>query len=204
MMSPAHLRGFKHVMTSAGTQRAWKTDAYNHLNLRIDQVDEDAWDFRIFYWDASWQWFWSDYFAQALGCVIRDMATCPTAALVPDLLGAAAAVAAVGTSSSPVAAQVGAGDGTAARLSAGAVLERVPSLKRRGSPCGSAASSGSAGASSRRSHGSAGSSSAGGEAAGDPGGRLDAESGVETTLLKVPRTSTATNARASSSASASA
>merc|ERR1712125_10190 len=60
----------------------WKGIAYFHLNLRIDQQDNDTWDFRIFRFDAAWGFGWSCVFMHALGQVIGEMATAPTAPLL--------------------------------------------------------------------------------------------------------------------------
>merc|ERR1712107_16333 len=55
----------QHVVKAAEVRNGWKSSAYNHLTLRIDQLDELNWDFRIWCWDAAWGWEWSTYFAQA-------------------------------------------------------------------------------------------------------------------------------------------
>merc|ERR1719217_1877214 len=60
----------------------WFTDAYCHLNIRLDQRADIDWDFRIFHWDAAWGWEWSSYFAQELGNVIGDMVENPAGAIV--------------------------------------------------------------------------------------------------------------------------
>lgn len=74
--------GCRQVTRAArGGTTPW-TDAYNHVNIRLDQRTENDWDFRFFHWDAAWGWEWSTCFAQALGSVIADMATSPTAALL--------------------------------------------------------------------------------------------------------------------------
>jgi len=73
---------FRHVVRSSSVGSKWSTDAYSHVNLRIDQLSADDWDFRIFHWDATWGWEWSTYFANALGAVISDMAIAPTAPLL--------------------------------------------------------------------------------------------------------------------------
>lgn len=59
------------------------TDAWAHLNLRIDQLSLNRWDFRIIHWDKAWGWHWGDYFISVLGAVIADMAECPLVPLVP-------------------------------------------------------------------------------------------------------------------------
>ncbi|CAE7507863.1 ddaD [Symbiodinium sp. CCMP2592] len=60
-----------------------QVQAYAHLNLRIDQISQQQWDFRIFHWDKAWGWGWGSEFAPVLGAVIADMAECPLEALVP-------------------------------------------------------------------------------------------------------------------------
>jgi len=59
------------------------TDAWAHLNLRIDQLTPQTWDFRILHWDKVWGWHWGGYFISVLGAVIADMAECPLDPLVP-------------------------------------------------------------------------------------------------------------------------
>jgi len=54
------------------------------MNLRLDQVALDDWDFRLQSHDASWGPNWSTYYTQALGSVIVDMAMCPTGPVVPE------------------------------------------------------------------------------------------------------------------------
>lgn len=78
--------GFKHVVKPSAVPARWNTDAYCHLNLRLDQLSADEWDFRIFHWDAAWGWEWSTYFAMALGSVIGDMVTAPTKPLLQATL----------------------------------------------------------------------------------------------------------------------
>ncbi|CAE8687447.1 unnamed protein product, partial [Polarella glacialis] len=51
--------------------------------LRLDQITDSEWDFRIFHWDATWGPTWGKFFAGAMGQVIGDMAECPTELLVP-------------------------------------------------------------------------------------------------------------------------
>ncbi|CAK9060139.1 unnamed protein product [Durusdinium trenchii] len=60
-----------------------QTDAWAHLNLRIDQLDLLKWDFRILHWDKAWGWGWGDYFISILGAVIADMVECPLDPIVP-------------------------------------------------------------------------------------------------------------------------
>jgi len=73
--------GFKHVVRQSAVTSRWHTDAYAQLNLRLDQLTGEDWDFRIFHWDHAWGWEWSTYFAMALGSVIGDMVSAPTAPL---------------------------------------------------------------------------------------------------------------------------
>merc|ERR1712061_711290 len=72
----------RHVMRATQVRQSWKSPAYNHLNVRIDQLNDLDWDFRFYYWDFAWGWEWSTYFAQALGSVIGDMARAPTTLLL--------------------------------------------------------------------------------------------------------------------------
>jgi len=77
--------GCRQIMREAPMPKGW-TEAYSHLNVRLDQRTTLDWDFRIFHWDSHWGWDWGTYFAAALGSVIEAMATCPTAAIVPSNL----------------------------------------------------------------------------------------------------------------------
>jgi len=74
-------QGFKHLPKPAASSLRWRGIAYCHLNVRIDQLATNNWDFRIFHWDAAWGWDWSTQFSHALGGVIHDMAAAPTAPL---------------------------------------------------------------------------------------------------------------------------
>jgi hypothetical protein len=71
-------KGFQHMPRPAGVPRKWKGPAYAHLNVRIDQLALNDWDFRIFHWDQAWGWEWSNHFAHAMGGCIWDMVTAPT------------------------------------------------------------------------------------------------------------------------------
>merc|ERR1712183_126493 len=76
--------GFKHITKAiANQQQRRNCPAYCHLNVRIDQLKADEWDFRIFHFDAAWGLDWSDHFALAVGASIHDMAVTPTAPLLP-------------------------------------------------------------------------------------------------------------------------
>mmetsp|Transcript_12709 Transcript_12709/g.41041 ORF Transcript_12709/g.41041 Transcript_12709/m.41041 type:complete len:735 (-) Transcript_12709:50-2254(-) len=75
-------QGFKHVVKPAPASQIWRSQAYCHLNLRIDQVTATEWDFRVFHFDSAWGWSWIKAFADALGGVIHDMATTPTTPLL--------------------------------------------------------------------------------------------------------------------------
>jgi len=90
--------GFRHVVRPTATPLSWRTNAYCHLNLRIDQVSAQEWDFRVFHWDAAWGWSWVACFADALGATIADMASAPTAPLLlrpsPRAAGSASAASA--------------------------------------------------------------------------------------------------------------
>jgi hypothetical protein len=75
--------GFQHITKAIGNQaQRANCPAYCHLNVRIDQLKADEWDFRIFHFDSSWGADWSDHFALALGMSIHDMAVAPTAPLL--------------------------------------------------------------------------------------------------------------------------
>eukprot|EP00927_Polykrikos_kofoidii_P008050 TRINITY_DN13334_c0_g1_i4.p1 TRINITY_DN13334_c0_g1~~TRINITY_DN13334_c0_g1_i4.p1 ORF type:complete len:955 (-),score=143.81 TRINITY_DN13334_c0_g1_i4:81-2831(-) len=81
--SPASRQVTRKLPLPSGWNAGW-TDAYSHVNVRLDQRTEVDWDLRLFHWDAAWGWEWSTSFAQALGAVIVDMATSPaSAAVVP-------------------------------------------------------------------------------------------------------------------------
>ncbi|CAE7303561.1 TOP2 [Symbiodinium natans] len=67
----------------AATGTSSQTEAYAHLNLRLDQLSQRDWDFRIFHWDKAWGWSWCSEFAPVLAAVIADMAECPLEPLVP-------------------------------------------------------------------------------------------------------------------------
>jgi acyl-coenzyme A synthetase/AMP-(fatty) acid ligase len=77
--------GFQHVTKPiANLPQRRNCSAYAHLNVRIDQLKADEWDFRIFHFDGAWGVDWSDHFALALGAVIYDMAVAPTSPLLPE------------------------------------------------------------------------------------------------------------------------
>merc|ERR1719401_445913 len=54
---------YRQVIRPAGFPTKVFETAYSHVNFRIDQQSADNWDFRIFHWDASWGWEWSESFA---------------------------------------------------------------------------------------------------------------------------------------------
>merc|ERR1712203_230903 len=60
----------------------WRSPASNHISLRIDQLHDLGWDFKIWSFDSAWGWEWSTYFASCLGAVIADMVEAPTAPLL--------------------------------------------------------------------------------------------------------------------------
>jgi len=53
------------------------------MNLRLDQVGRDDWDFRLQSHDAAYGVKWSTYYAQAMGSVIVDMALRPVGPVLP-------------------------------------------------------------------------------------------------------------------------
>ena len=57
--------------SAAGSLSLGEAQPTPHLNLRIDQLAGDQWDFRMFHWDASLGWDWSTHYAHALGTVNR-------------------------------------------------------------------------------------------------------------------------------------
>lgn len=61
----------------------WQCTARHPVNIRLDQLKDLDWDFKLSQYDARWGWGWSTHFAQALGCTISDMACNPYAPLVP-------------------------------------------------------------------------------------------------------------------------
>jgi len=71
-------KGFEHVPKPSTGPRGWNGIAYAHLNLRIDQLQANDWDIRIFHWDGAWGWDWSTHFCHALGGTIYDMVAAPT------------------------------------------------------------------------------------------------------------------------------
>jgi hypothetical protein len=75
--------GFREVRSARSAPRSWDRGTSSLMNLRLDQVDRDDWDFRLQSYDASWGPHWSTYFAQALGSVLVDMALRPTGPVVP-------------------------------------------------------------------------------------------------------------------------
>mmetsp|Transcript_25613 Transcript_25613/g.60055 ORF Transcript_25613/g.60055 Transcript_25613/m.60055 type:complete len:174 (-) Transcript_25613:31-552(-) len=81
--------GFRHVCKEAFPPSNWKGSAYSHLNIRIDQLKLDDWDFRIFHYDATWGWDWATNFAHSVGDVIRRMVEEPLASLLPEGVPAA-------------------------------------------------------------------------------------------------------------------
>lgn len=81
--------GFRHVCKEAFPPSNWKGSAYSHLNIRIDQLKLDDWDFRIFHYDAAWGWDWATNFAHSVGDVIRRMVEEPLASLLPEDVPAA-------------------------------------------------------------------------------------------------------------------
>lgn len=74
--------GYRHVVRETSPPSYWDSVAYSHLNLRIDQLRMDEWDFRIFHHDSAWGWDWPTSFAYQLGEVIRRMATDPLSPLM--------------------------------------------------------------------------------------------------------------------------
>eukprot|EP00434_Breviolum_minutum_P016328 symbB.v1.2.014389.t1/scaffold1052.1/size141681/6 len=77
---------FRHVVREAAPPTEWYSTAYSHLNLRIDQLKMDDWDFRIFHHDAEWGWDWPTNFAYQVGEVIRRMAQEPLSPLMEVIL----------------------------------------------------------------------------------------------------------------------
>jgi len=75
--------GFQEVRCRKNAPRDWDRGTTAMMNLRLDQVARDDWDFRLQSHDGSWGTDWSSYYAQALGSVLVDMALRPTAAVVP-------------------------------------------------------------------------------------------------------------------------
>jgi len=75
---------FKEVRCPRSAPRDWSRGTAGFMNLRLDQVALDDWDFRLQSHDASWGPNWSTYYTQALGSVIVDMAMCPTGPVVPE------------------------------------------------------------------------------------------------------------------------
>jgi hypothetical protein len=73
--------GFQHMPRAAGVQKKWQGPAYAHLNLRIDQLALNDWDFRMFHHDTAWGWDWAGQYVHALGGAIWDMCMEPTAPL---------------------------------------------------------------------------------------------------------------------------
>lgn len=74
--------GYRHVVRETSPPSYWDSVAYSHLNLRIDQLRMDEWDFRIFHHDSAWGWDWPTSFAYHLGEVIRRMAMDPLSPLM--------------------------------------------------------------------------------------------------------------------------
>merc|ERR1712032_527843 len=81
--------GYQHVVRPANALTRWHGPAYCHLNVRIDQLTADEWDFRIFHWDSNWSWSWKDAFAHTMGAIVNDMTSAPAAPLLRPQSGLA-------------------------------------------------------------------------------------------------------------------
>mmetsp|Transcript_4609 Transcript_4609/g.10939 ORF Transcript_4609/g.10939 Transcript_4609/m.10939 type:complete len:1495 (-) Transcript_4609:56-4540(-) len=76
--------GFQEVRVARGAPREWDRSGTSHMNLRLDQVGRDGWDFRLQSHDQTWGPNWSTYYAQSLGSVLVDIAVKPTGAILPS------------------------------------------------------------------------------------------------------------------------
>ncbi|CAK9035651.1 unnamed protein product [Durusdinium trenchii] len=110
--------GYRHLVREAAPPSRWYSTAYSHLNLRIDQLQLDDWDFRIFHHDSAWGWDWPTNFAHDLADTVRRMALTPTAPVVGDL--------------GPVERSGAAETGSSKRSAEIETVERAAKLRRRG------------------------------------------------------------------------
>jgi len=85
--------GFEEVRCPRSAPRNWERGVDSHMNLRLDQISRESWDFRLQSHRASWGAHWSTYYVQALGSAIVDMAVRPTGPIVPEVAAVAAAAA---------------------------------------------------------------------------------------------------------------
>jgi len=79
--SMAKQEGWEQMVKPAPVPTGYKGIAYFHLNLRIDQLAADEWDFRIFHYDAAFGPNWVNCFVHGLTRCIGEMASNPTAPL---------------------------------------------------------------------------------------------------------------------------
>ena len=77
------LLGFQEVRCARSAPREWNRGTTSLMNLRLDQVSTDDWDFRLQSHGGSWGSEWRTHYAQALGSVIHDMAMRATDPVVP-------------------------------------------------------------------------------------------------------------------------
>lgn len=77
----AKQEGWEQMVKPAPVPTGYKGIAYFHLNLRIDQLAADEWDFRIFHYDAAFGPNWVNCFVHGLTRCIGEMASNPTAPL---------------------------------------------------------------------------------------------------------------------------
>eukprot|EP00928_Gymnodinium_smaydae_P007822 TRINITY_DN1279_c0_g4_i1.p1 TRINITY_DN1279_c0_g4~~TRINITY_DN1279_c0_g4_i1.p1 ORF type:complete len:1547 (-),score=373.59 TRINITY_DN1279_c0_g4_i1:258-4394(-) len=75
--------GFQEVRCHRDPPRSWSRGNTSCMNLRLDQVARDDWDFRLQSWDAAYGQSWSTYYAQAMGSVLVDMALQPLGPVIP-------------------------------------------------------------------------------------------------------------------------
>jgi len=76
--------GFREVRCARNAPTTWERGGNGHMNLRLDQVARDDWDFRMHSHNGAWGGHWSSYFAQAMGAAIVDMALHPTGPILPE------------------------------------------------------------------------------------------------------------------------
>jgi len=77
--------GFREVRCARNAPTTWERGGNGHMNLRLDQVARNDWDFRMHSHNGAWGGHWSSYFTQAMGAAIVDMALHPTDPILPEI-----------------------------------------------------------------------------------------------------------------------
>lgn len=76
--------GFREVRYGRNAPSSWHRGGSSAMTVRLDQFSRDDWDFRMQSHTAAWGESWSNYYAQALGSVLVDMAVRPAGPVVPS------------------------------------------------------------------------------------------------------------------------